>query len=303
MALMPSLLHEGLLELIRDRPRFVADLLRELLHVEIPPFTEARLTEGAFTQPLPAEYRADAVVLLIDERPVFGCIVEAQLAEDAKTVFTWPLYTVSARARYECPFVLVVVSPHERVASWASRPIALGGGQSFQPLVLGPAGIPLITDPIAAIAEPELAVLSALAHARKDSDDSLPVTLAALAGIASMAAEQQVLYFHVLRTSVGALARKAFEMLPYERLEKYLTEDERARMNDAVERSLAEGRNQGLAEGRSQGLVSALVKALEGRGLAVSSELRALLAARSDDELLAMIARSGVVAHADDLLT
>ncbi len=50
---MPSLLHEGLLELIRDRPRFVASLLEELLHVAVPPFTEARLTDAAFTQPLP----------------------------------------------------------------------------------------------------------------------------------------------------------------------------------------------------------------------------------------------------------
>jgi len=299
---MPSLLHEAILELIRDRPRFVADLLQELLHVDVPPFSEARLTDTALTQALPSEYRADAVVLLVDARPVFGCVVEAQLTEDAKKLFSWPLYVTSARARHECPFVLVVVSPDERVAAWAARPIPLGGGQTFKPLVLGPAGIPVITDRLAAVAEPELALLSALAHARQDTEAALPVTLAALAGIASMASEQQVLYFHLLRTSVGDAARKAFEMISYERLEKYLTEDERQRVRDAIAKGLAEGQAKGLAEGRTEGLIAGLLKALEGRGLTVSDELRATLATRSDDALLAMIARSGVVSRAEELL-
>ncbi len=245
-------------------------------------------------------------MLLDDERPVFGCIVDAQLGPDTQKLFSWPLYVMSARARYECPFVLIVVSPDESVATWAARPIALGGGQSFQPLVLGPAGIPIITDQLTAVAEPELAVLSALAHARKEGAAAVPVTLAALAGIASMARDQQVLYFRLLRSSVCEAARKAFEMLPYERLEKYLTEEERQRMRDAVTKGLAqglaEGRNQGLAEGRNQGLAEGLLKALEGRGFTISDELRGRVATKSAEELLAMIARSGTVARAEDLL-
>jgi len=295
---MPSLLHEGILELIRERPEFVADLLRELLHVEVPAFNEARLADATLSQPLPAEYRADAVVLFIGDRPVFGCIVEAQLAEDPKKSFSWPVYTVNARARYQCAFVLVVVTPSESVAVWASRPIALGGGQHWSPLVLGPSGIPIITDPIAAIAEPELALLSALAHAKSDTPLALPVALAALAGVASIAAEQQVLYFHLLRAAVGDAARKAFDMLPHYRLEKYLTEEERQRMRDAYAKGIAEGRS----EGRSEGLTLALVTVLEGRGLVISAEQRDRLATKSAGELSEMLGRSGLVAHVEDLL-
>src|SRR5258706_15834065 len=183
---MPSLLHEGILELIRERPDFVALLLRQLLHVSVPPFTEARLADATLTEPVPTEYRADAVVLFANERPVFGCIVEAQLAQDPRKFFSWPVYTMSARARYECPFVLVVVTPDEGVAAWAARPISLGGAQSFCLFVIGPSGVPIITDPIVAVAEPELALLSALAPAKSDSEIALSVTPAALAGGASV---------------------------------------------------------------------------------------------------------------------
>lgn len=287
---MPSLLHEGILELIRDRPAFVADLLRELLHVDVPEFAEARLADATLSQPLPVEYRADAVVLLVGERPVFGCIIEAQLAEDSSKAFSWPVYVTNARARYQCPFVLVVVTPSESVATWAARPLALGGGQSFHPLVVGPSGIPIITDAAAAIVDPALALLSALAHARNDSDTALSVARAAFEGVVSLPREQAVLYFHILQVAVSDAARKAFEMLPHYRLEKYLTDEERQRVRAAAD------------EGRKRGIDEALVRMLERRGLPVSAELRARFASKSADELLELIDRSTVVTRAEDLL-
>lgn len=291
---MPSLLHEGILELIRDQPDLVAHLLRELLHVEIPSFTEARLADSTLSEPLPTEYRADAVVLLASGRPVFGCIVEAQLAPDERKGFTWPLYAVSARARYECPFALVVVTPDESVAAWAATRIALGAEQTFTPLVIGPNGIPVIVDPIAAIAEPQLALLSAIAHARSDNELALPVTRAALAAVASVPRDQQVLYFHLLRSAVGEAARKAFEMLPH-RLDKYLTEEERQK--------IALARSEGRSEGRNEGLVTALITVLESRGLSIADSARALLATKRHEELTELIRRAATIASVDELLT
>ncbi len=65
---MPSLNHEGVIALVRDRPAFAASLLRELMHIEVPHFTEARLTEAALPQLVPVGYYADAVVLFVDLR-------------------------------------------------------------------------------------------------------------------------------------------------------------------------------------------------------------------------------------------
>jgi hypothetical protein len=124
---MPSLLHEGILALVREKPQLAADLLRELLGVAVPPFTEARLAEASLNELVPTEYRADAVVLLVEGTPVFGIIVEAQLRVDPDKPFAWPMYAVSARARYRCPFVLLVVTPDSATARWAAQPVDLGG--------------------------------------------------------------------------------------------------------------------------------------------------------------------------------
>ena len=125
---MVSLLHEGVIQLVRDRPAFAADLLGDVLDVPVPPFTEARLADATLNELVPTEYRADAVVVFTDGKPVFGAIVEAQLQPDGDKLFTWPLYAVGARERHRCPFVVIVVTPDPATASWAARTIELGGG-------------------------------------------------------------------------------------------------------------------------------------------------------------------------------
>jgi hypothetical protein len=53
--------------------------LRELLDVAVPAFTEARLAEASLSDLLPTGHRADAVILFVDHKPVFGVILEAHL--------------------------------------------------------------------------------------------------------------------------------------------------------------------------------------------------------------------------------
>jgi hypothetical protein len=155
--------------------------------------------------------------------------------------------------------------------------------------VLGPQGIPIITDPILAIAEPELALLSALSHARHENEVAFAVTQAALFGIASVPAEQQVVYFHLLRSAVGTAARKAFAMLPH-RLEKYLTDEERQRMRNAH------------SEGRVEGLSFAVLKVLESRNVALSQSVREAILAKPEPELAHMLGRAALVESAEELL-
>jgi hypothetical protein len=96
---MPSELHEALLLLFRNRPMLAPELMRDALHVELPPFTEARIDSADLTEIKPAEYRADLVVLLLDGVPVYGIVVEAQLSRDPRKKFVWPIYATSLRAR------------------------------------------------------------------------------------------------------------------------------------------------------------------------------------------------------------
>ena len=160
---MPSQLHESHLLLFRNQPALAAELIRGALGVELPAFREARVVSADLTDVQPAEYRADMVIELWAEgTPVYGIIVEVQLSEFSRKAFVWPAYVANLRARLECPVALLVVTPDEGVARWAARTVCLGGLHYFTPYVLGPSGVPEITDETQARENPELAVLSAM---------------------------------------------------------------------------------------------------------------------------------------------
>jgi hypothetical protein len=105
------------------------------------------------------------VVLLLKGKPVLAIVVEVQLSRDEDKRASWPLYLTSLRSRVKCPTVLLVVAPDAAVARWCAKPIELGHpGFRLQPLVAGPEAIPVVVEPEEAERDPELAVLSALAH-------------------------------------------------------------------------------------------------------------------------------------------
>jgi hypothetical protein len=267
----PSLNHEGVIALVRDRPAFAASLLRDLLHVEVPHFTEARLTEATLNQLVPVEYHADAVVLFIDfvdhrNKPVFGTICEVQLQPDARKLFTWPLYSAAARARYECPFVVTVVTADPATAKWASQPIDLGGGNRFRARVIGPDGIPRVTDPDLASREPQLAVLSVLAHGGGDVETAMPIARAAVHAILALPEEQRLLYSILVEQALSEAARKALDMEP--QFEKFFTEAHRR----SYDQGKAEGEAEGKAKGEAEGKAKALLMFLKRNGLAITSE-------------------------------
>lgn len=211
---MPSHLHEALLLLFRNRPTLAPELLRDALHVELPVYSSARIESAELTDIQPAEYRADLVVLLLKDEPVLGIVVEAQLSPDDNKRFAWPVYVVNLRARLKCPVCLLVITADDGVARWASRPVMIGGGNSFSPMVLGPAGVPEVVDEAQAEADPELAVLSAMAHG-KDTDVGKSVRIAVTAQLASLRldADRATLYFDLITHSLSEAARKALQTM------------------------------------------------------------------------------------------
>src|SRR5664280_367446 len=192
--LMPSQLHDVLVQFFRNRPELAPTLLREALGVALPSYTEARIESATLTNVLPAEYRADMVVLLIDGKPVLGIVIEVQLQPDEQKRYSWPAYVAGLRARFHCPCCLLVVTVDNGTARWASAPIDLGPGGSLSPLVLGPEGVPIVSDPDKAKKYPELAVMSVMAHGRGDVQTA--VNLAALAAQAAQGldADMHALY-------------------------------------------------------------------------------------------------------------
>jgi hypothetical protein len=240
---MPSGPHEWLLQLFRNRPSLAPELLRDALHMELPQFTEARIDSADLTDVQPAEYRADVVVRLLDGASVLGIVVEVQFSADPRKRFAWPAYVANLRRRLECPVCLLVVTADEAIARWAAKPIDMGCGNRFAPLVLRPSGVPEVTDEAQAHADPELAVLSAIAHGKdSDTDKSAQIALAARNAVRDLDEDRSKMYFDLIDIHLSEAARRAMQAMD---TRKYEYQGEFAR------RYVAEGEARGEIKGRA----------------------------------------------------
>lgn len=270
---MPSFTHEVLVQLFRNRPELAAELLREALRVELPAYTEVRIDSVDFSQLAPTEYHADLVVLLLDDTPVLGIVIEVQLTPKQRKRFTWPLYLAALRAKLECDTCLFVIAPSVEVARWAAEPIRMGFNSSVVPFVVGPSGIPVITDPERARHAPELGVLSVMAHGQGDVETAVKVALAATAGARAVPDDRLVLYSDLILAALSEAARKAFDMLP----QGYEYQSQIVR--------------QSIEQGITQGRAMTVLEVLDARGLVVTAADRERILGCTDLELLARWSR------------
>lgn len=289
---MPSSLHEALIEVFRHRPLLAAELLREACGLDVPDHRYARLHPGDLTDLTPTEYRADAVVTLsasAADVPVLALVVEVQLRRDRGKRLSWPVYLATLRARLNCPVTLLVFSTDPATAAWCARPIDMGHpGWVLCPLVVGPDQVPVVTDPAQASASPELAVLSAMAHATHPDRNQVLNALAA--GLATVEPERATLYSDVVYVALPAAARKYLEDLMTARTYEY--------QSDFVRRYVLQGR----AEGKAEGEAEAVLAVLDERGIDVPSDIRARITSCSDLDQLSRWVRRAVTANTiDDL--
>ena len=278
---MPSLLHEALVLLFRNRPTLAPELLRDTLGQSLPEYDAVEVQDADLSQITPTEYRADLVVLLRAERPVFGIVVEVQLGYDDDKPYSWPLYAAALRARLRCPTCVLVVTPDAAIARWANRPIDTGQPASpFWPLVLGPSAVPLVTDVDTARRAPELAVLSAQAHGHDPR--AFEVATAALEAVAELVDDRGVLYCDLILHALNDSARRAWEALMQTRAYTYQSSFARKYVAEGE----AKGEARGEARGRAEGEAKALLTILAARGLEVSEDQRQTILQCTDIALL-----------------
>lgn len=243
-----------------------AELIRDVLGVKIPPYKDAQIFSADLTEVEPTEYRADLIVRLCDENPVYAVIVEIQLQEKERKRFVWPYYAASLRARLECPVGLLVVATDDAVARWAAKPVDTGGLHPYAPYVLGPSGVPEITSEIEARAHPELAVLSAMAHGKDaDVDRAAHIAMVAHAASRDLDFDLSRLYFDLVSNSLSEAARRALSTMD-PRTYEYQSE--------FAKRYVAQGMQQGLTQGELSGRVALVSRLLALRFGPVSAEVR-----------------------------
>ena len=248
---MPSPLHEQLIDLLRTRPALAADLLARAAGLPIAPAAAnaARAVSKTFADPRLPEARADLIIQLGDPNTELAIIVEVQLAPDDEKRTSWPLYVAGLSARLRCPVWLLVVALDDEVATWSATSIDMGG-MHLRPVVVRPGDIPTITDPLAARASPELAVLGALAHA--GGPDGLTLCRVATDAILSQRLPARHACIDLMLSRLPLVARLA--------LEKWMSA--RHECQSELFRQLVD---QGKAEGKAEAILAVLAV----RGLAV----------------------------------
>ena len=293
---MPSMAHEILVDLFKNRPSLAAEILVEVLGVSLPPYTEARLASADLTEIQPAEYRADVVVVLLDRGiPVRVIIVEVQLAVDPRKRLSWPAYVTVSRAIHGCPAGLLIVAPETVVAGWCAEPIEIGvPGFVLRPPVLRRTAVPVVTDLEEAARRPELGVLSAMAHGETGQGATIAATV--LPAIRELDDDKARLYYDLVYNSLNEAARRALEtmMKGYEYqsefAKKYVAQGRAEGRTEGRTEGLSEGRTEGLSEGRTEGRTEEaarnLLTVLRVRGLVVSDAIRERILAQKDPERL-----------------
>jgi hypothetical protein len=184
---MPTLEHNAIVEMFRENPALAPHFLAILFRIEVPPHASVAVVESSLDQLVPVEFRADLVLELRDAKGaiVLAIVLEVQRDEDPDKKYSWPVYVTVVRAKKRCGTVVLVVAPDAAVAAWAAEDIDLGlGCGNVKPLVLGPAAVPEIIDPVVAEQEVELTVLSAVAHG--NGPNGLAVIQAAFAALGQL---------------------------------------------------------------------------------------------------------------------
>jgi hypothetical protein len=177
------------------------------------------------------------------------------------------------RARLRCPVCLLVVTVSDATARWAAKPITMGGTNIFEPFVLGPSSVPEITDADQARENPELAVLSAMAHGRRaDSQKAAQIAVAAQIASAGLEEGRSKLYFDLIMNALSKAARQVLGTMDLATYEY---------QSDFARKYVAQGEARGVIRGRG----TLIVRLLTAKFGALSEETRNQILSLSSAEL------------------
>ncbi len=301
-----SVLHEVLVELFRDTPHLLVELLQGRLDLLQGVPLRFERTEPNFSGL--CELEADLVLAVYgaDDRVVCALIIEVQLSIKEAKPRSWAVYQASVHRRLRCPAFVVVIAIDPRVARWAAGPFHTGQ-TTFHPIIIAPRHIPEIARPLdEPHASVELILLSGLAH----HDDPVASQIGEVLwhALDQSDDDRAPLYWDLFLGMVGEATRRTLKMnlenwRPQSDWGKKLFTDGRIQGEaDGRTQGEADGRIQGEADGRIQGEAGSLVLLLEARGLVLEPRHRALVDACKDSERFhGWLRRAALATHIDEV--
>jgi hypothetical protein len=269
-----------------------------VFNLDVPAWQVARLDSGDLPDLTPTEYRADVVVTLLSgQKAVLAVIAEIQLKPDPAKRRTWPVYLTTLHARLRCPVVLLVLSPDNSSAKWCAQPISIGHpGWDLRPLVLGPQQVPLVVDADHAVGNPELSLLSVMAHNEDPQNDKVLDSF--VRALRTVEADRAKLYADLVLAVLPEAARVHLEALMSTGTYEYQSDFARLYFSEGQAKGQEQGREQGRAEGEARSVLAVLAA----RGFEVTAAARERITSCTDvDQLERWVSAAVTAASVDEL--
>jgi hypothetical protein len=288
---MPSLHHEGLVELVRQHPPLGVELLRHTGTFALPAQVTAvlgsedmsdvtpRSNGGGTGKAKPQKYTADSVVIVADavsgER-LIAVVVEPQgRASDDKNQ-SWPVYATTARKANKCPRAVLIVACWDLAEAEGCRRIIATGhpGLVFVPIV-----IDRNTAPPLESASPYLVLFNAVIGAvDMDTEEGRALVVAAITATGAEGARSRSLCDIILGIASDAAHEHLEELMGITYKSQFV--DGWYQQGRAV--GAAEGKAEGKAEGIAEGEARAILRVLKSRGLHPTYAQRELIESCED---------------------
>jgi hypothetical protein len=143
---MPSISHDGPIDVIRNNPDLTVDLVHRFTRLPVLAHRGRLRVELGSTDAsnvVPDEFKADMVTVIRDEAtndPLLVVIIEPQGRADQAKQFSWPAYVANLRAAHKCrSAVLIVICWDVIEADKCRKDISMGHpGFTLRPIVIGP---------------------------------------------------------------------------------------------------------------------------------------------------------------------
>jgi hypothetical protein len=266
---MPNPWHDAITTLLTENPDLGLTILRRCGVADLPCGLSASVGSRAFNDRVSKDFYADAV-LVVGGRPhdpVCGLIVEAQAGMEGAKPGSWPRYAAAHWLQTGKPTYVMAVFRDQQVADWYAErnPITTTlPGYRLEIIIVGPAQIPAITDPVAVAADLALGTLSFAAHG-----DDPAVASAFTTTLAKLPVETLQKYCGLAYGMSAAALRDLLEVLvetdvhiasPFQKLHY----------------------GRGLADGEVKGEAKSIIRVLQRRGLVPTDAEREQIAACAD---------------------
>jgi hypothetical protein len=288
---VPSINHDGPIDVIRSNPDMTANLVRLVTAISIPAQHKVRVELGSTdaSNVVPDEFKADMVTIIRDRAtgdPLLLVVIEPQGRKDDEKRFSWPAYLANLRAAHKCESaVLIVICWDAAEADKCRAAIPMGHpGYVLIPIVIGPRDGQELTG-----TGPWLTVLAgSMGAIDLTADAGRRMVLDAIRDTRSNTPTTRTLTAIILGVAPNDAARSALEALMETKEYK----------NDFFDRAEAIGE----ARGEARGEAKAVVKILDARAVGLTTEQRdRVLSCEDINQLDSWFDRALTATSADDV--